>query len=94
MNDMAAQERARVRHARSVLNLYFISQVSEEASGGAADTPSRRDGRAIGGHYRKIDRVAAVPAIIFLQIAPRIAPHFAHPEIRVFASSERTKAFE
>src|SRR5882672_6659518 len=29
MNDMAAQERARVRHARSVLNLYFISQVSE-----------------------------------------------------------------
>ena len=43
-------------------------------------------------HHRKIDRVAAVTDNQFLKIAPRIADHFAHPEIRVFASGERAQA--
>ena len=45
-------------------------------------------------HHRNIDRVAAVTDAIFLKIAPKIAQHFAHPEIRVFASGERVKALE
>jgi hypothetical protein len=45
-------------------------------------------------HHRNIDRVAAVTDAAFLKIAPRIARHFAHPEIRVFASGERAKALE
>jgi hypothetical protein len=45
-------------------------------------------------HQRNIDRVAAVTDDGFLKIAPRIARHFAHPEIRVFASGERAKALE
>ena len=43
-------------------------------------------------HHRKIDRVAAVSDSGFLKIAPRIADHFAHPEIRVFASADRAEA--
>lgn len=43
-------------------------------------------------HHRRIDRVAAVTDNQFLKIAPRIAEHFAHPEIRVFASAERAQA--
>ena len=43
-------------------------------------------------HHRKIDRVAAVTDNVFLKIAPRIAEHFAHPEIRVFASGEKARA--
>jgi hypothetical protein len=43
-------------------------------------------------HHRKIDRVAAVTDNTFLKIAPRIAEHFAHPEIRVFASKEKARA--
>ena len=43
-------------------------------------------------HHRKIDRVAAVTDSGFLSIAPKIADHFAHPEIRVFASGERAQA--
>jgi hypothetical protein len=43
-------------------------------------------------HHRKIDRVAAVTDNGFLKIVPRIAEHFAHPEIRVFASAERAQA--
>jgi hypothetical protein len=43
-------------------------------------------------HHRRIDRVAAVTDDKFLRIAPRIAEHFAHPEIRVFASAERAEA--
>jgi len=43
-------------------------------------------------HHRKIDRVAAVTDNEFLKIAPRIAEHFAHPEIRVFPSTERAQA--
>ena len=45
-------------------------------------------------HHRNIDRVAAVTDGAFLKIAPAIARHFAHPEIRVFASGERAKALE
>jgi hypothetical protein len=43
-------------------------------------------------HHRNIDRVAAVTDSAFLKIAPKIAEHFAHPEIRVFASSEKASA--
>jgi hypothetical protein len=43
-------------------------------------------------HHRSIDRVAAVTDNEFLRIAPRIAEHFAHPEIRVFAGGERAQA--
>jgi hypothetical protein len=32
-------------------------------------------------HHRKIDRVAAVTDNAFLKIAPKLAQHFAHPEI-------------
>jgi hypothetical protein len=45
-------------------------------------------------HHRNIDRVAAVTDSAFLKIAPTIAQHFAHPDIRVFASGERAKALE
>jgi hypothetical protein len=45
-------------------------------------------------HHRNIDRVAAVTDSAFLNIAPKIAQHFAHPDIRVFASGERAKALE
>ena len=38
--------------------------------------------------HRNIDRVAVVTDAAFLKIAPTIAQHFAHPEIRVFASGE------
>jgi len=43
-------------------------------------------------HHRKIDRVAAVTDNEFLKIAPRIAAHLAHPEIRVFAGNDRAQA--
>jgi hypothetical protein len=43
-------------------------------------------------HHRRIRRVAAVTDNSFLKIAPRIAAHFAQPEIRVFGSAERTAA--
>jgi hypothetical protein len=42
--------------------------------------------------HRSIDRVAAVTDDAFLKIAPRIAQHFAHPEIRVFRTDEKDKA--
>ena len=45
-------------------------------------------------HQRNIDRVAAVTDGAFLKIAPAMARHFVHPEIRVFASGERVKALE
>ena len=48
--------------------------------------------RFVHDHHRRIDRVAAVTDSAFLKIAPKIAEHFAHPEIKVFASGERTKA--
>jgi SpoIIAA-like len=43
-------------------------------------------------HHRKIDRVAAVTDNAFLKIAPKIAEHFAHPEIKVFGSGEKDNA--
>ena len=43
-------------------------------------------------HHRNIDRVAAVTDSEFLKIAPKIAEHFAHPEIRTFASNEKARA--
>src|ERR1700761_7445844 len=43
-------------------------------------------------HHRNIDRVAAITDAAFLKIAPKIAEHFAHPEIRVFSSGERDRA--
>ena len=43
-------------------------------------------------HHRKIDRVAAVTDSAFLTIAPKIAEHFAHPEIKVFGSGEKDRA--
>ena len=45
-------------------------------------------------HHRNIDRVAAVTDSAFLKIVPRIADHFAHPEIRVFASEEKKEALD
>ena len=45
-------------------------------------------------HHRNIDRVAVVTDAGFLKIAPTIAQHFAHPQIKVFASGERAKALE
>ena len=43
-------------------------------------------------HHRKIDRVAAITDNSFLKIAPKIAEHFAHPEIKVFGSREKESA--
>jgi stage II sporulation SpoAA-like protein len=43
-------------------------------------------------HHRKIDRVAAVTDNAFLKIAPKIADHFAHPEIKVFGAKEKENA--
>ena len=43
-------------------------------------------------HHRKIRRVAAVTDSSFLKVAPRIAAHFAQPEIKVFGGSERARA--
>jgi len=43
-------------------------------------------------HHRKIDRVAAVTDNAFLKIAPKIAGHFAHAEIKVFGSGEKDSA--
>jgi hypothetical protein len=42
-------------------------------------------------HHRRIDRIAATTSNAFLKIAPRIAEHFAHPEICLFESAERTQ---
>ena len=43
-------------------------------------------------HHRNIDRVAVVTDSTFLKSAPKIAEHFAHPAIRVFACSEKASA--
>lgn len=45
-------------------------------------------------HHGKIDRVAAVTDSTFLKVVPRIADHFAHPEVRVFGSAEKEKALD
>jgi hypothetical protein len=43
-------------------------------------------------HHRNIRRVAAVTDSSFLKFAPKIAAHFAHPEIKVFGNGERARA--
>ena len=48
--------------------------------------------RFVRDHHRDIERVAAVTDDDFLKIAPRIAAHFAHPEIRVFAGADKAQA--
>lgn len=48
--------------------------------------------RFVRNHHRDIARVAAVTDDDFLRIAPRIAAHFAHPEIKVFAGSNKAEA--
>lgn len=48
--------------------------------------------RFVRDHHRNIERVAAVTDNAFLTIAPRVAEHFAHPEIRVFSGNERAEA--
>lgn len=48
--------------------------------------------RFVRDHHRNIERVAAVTDNAFLKIAPRIAEHFAYPEIRVFSVTERAEA--
>lgn len=50
--------------------------------------------RFVRDHHRKIGRVAAVSDSSFLKVAPRIARHFAQPEIKSFASQERQLALE
>ena len=48
--------------------------------------------RFVRDHHRRIRRVAAVSDSSFLRIMPRVAEHFAQPEIRVFNSSQRQAA--
>lgn len=48
--------------------------------------------RFVRDHHRNIERVAAVTDNAFLKIAPSIAEHFAHPEIKVFPGNERARA--
>jgi len=43
-------------------------------------------------HQRQVERVAAVTDSAFLRIAPKIAEHFARPEIRVFGRNEMSQA--
>lgn len=45
-----------------------------------------------GDHQRRIRRVAAVTDSAVLSILPRIAEHFAQPEIRAFTATERVTA--
>jgi hypothetical protein len=48
--------------------------------------------RFVRDHHRQIRRVAAVTDSAFLKILPRIAEHFAQPEIRVFDAADRATA--
>jgi hypothetical protein len=48
--------------------------------------------RFVRDHHRRIRRVAAVTDSAFVKILPRIAEHFANPEIRVFDAAERSRA--
>jgi hypothetical protein len=48
--------------------------------------------RFVRDHRRKIERIAAVTDNAFLKIAPRIAEHFAYPEIRVFSGNDKADA--
>jgi hypothetical protein len=48
--------------------------------------------RFVRDHHKKIRRVAAVTDSSFLKVGPRIAAHFAHPEIKVFGGAEKARA--
>jgi hypothetical protein len=48
--------------------------------------------RFVRDHHKKIRRVAAVTDSSFLKVAPTIAAHFAHPEIKVFGGAEKARA--
>jgi hypothetical protein len=48
--------------------------------------------RFVRDHHRKVGRVAAVSDSTFLKVAPRIASHFAQPEIKTFAGHEKAQA--
>ena len=50
--------------------------------------------RFVRDHHRNIERVAAVTDSGFLKVMPRIAEHFAHPEIKVFDSAEKARALD
>jgi hypothetical protein len=45
-------------------------------------------------HHRSVDRLAAVSDSAFLRVAPRIAEHLAHPEIKVFNAGEKDRALK
>ena len=48
--------------------------------------------RFVRDHHRSIKRVAAVTDSGFLKVMPKIAEHFAHPEIKVFDGAEKARA--
>ena len=48
--------------------------------------------RFVRDHHRQVRRVAVVTDNAVLAILPRIAEHFAQPEIRVFPPADRTNA--
>ena len=50
--------------------------------------------RFVRDHHRSIKRVAAVTDSGFLKVMPRIAEHFAHPEIKVFDSAANARALD
>jgi hypothetical protein len=43
-------------------------------------------------HHRNIERIAVVTDSKFLTIAPKIAEHFVHPEIKLFNSGDKASA--
>ena len=48
--------------------------------------------RFVRDHHRNIKRVAVVTDSGFLKMMPKIAEHFAHPEIKVFDGAESARA--
>jgi hypothetical protein len=48
--------------------------------------------RFIRDHHRKVERIAAVSDSGFLAVAPKIASHFVHAEIRHFPNSQKEEA--
>ena len=43
-------------------------------------------------HHKRVERIAVLTDDSLVKIAPEIAAHFAHPEFRVFSSSDRAGA--
>jgi hypothetical protein len=43
-------------------------------------------------HHRNIERMAVVTDSTILTIAPKIAEHFVHPEIKLFKSGDKARA--